>query len=104
MKPRLSKELKLEATAENLFKLRRLRQLIQERDLSEKAAHIGMGPVIPGDGTDYLDSLYPDAGPLRRELYIPHQEFFAAGAEHRERLMLAANRIGKTEGIGGYEV
>ncbi|MCK8788091.1 terminase family protein [Roseomonas sp. NAR14] len=30
-------------------------------------------------------------------------EFFAAGAQHRERLMLAANRIGKTEGIGGYE-
>jgi phage terminase large subunit-like protein len=30
-------------------------------------------------------------------------EMFAAGAEHRERLMLAANRIGKTEGVGGYE-
>ncbi len=46
-------------------------------------------------------------------------EFFAAGAQHeplptcppdcdgsphRERLMLAANRTGKTEGVGGYEV
>lgn len=29
--------------------------------------------------------------------------FFAAGREHKERLMLAANRVGKTEGIGGYE-
>ena len=29
--------------------------------------------------------------------------FFAAGAEHRERLMLAANRVGKTDGVGGYE-
>ncbi len=29
--------------------------------------------------------------------------FFAAGVAHRERLMLAANRVGKTEGIGGYE-
>src|SRR5262245_29146481 len=104
MKPRLSKELKLEATAENLFKLRRLRQLLQERELGERAAHIGRGPVVPSDGTDYIDSLYPETGPLRRELYIPHQEFFASGAEHRERLMLAANRIGKTEGIGGYEV
>lgn len=47
---------------------------------------------------------YPDAGPLRRELYVKHHEFFAAGASHRERLMLAANRIGKTEGVGGYEL
>lgn len=30
-------------------------------------------------------------------------EFFAAGKDHRERLMLAANRVGKTEGVGGYE-
>ncbi len=51
-----------------------------------------------------LDSYYPDAGPLRRELYSKHLQFFAAGANHRERLMLAANRIGKTEGVGGYEL
>lgn len=48
-------------------------------------------------------SYYPDAGPLRRELYVKHQEFFRAGNDYRERLMLAANRIGKTEGVGGYE-
>lgn len=51
-----------------------------------------------------LFSYYPDDGPLRRELYIKHLEFFAAGAEHRERLFLAANRVGKTEGVGGYEL
>jgi phage terminase large subunit-like protein len=28
---------------------------------------------------------------------------FAAGATHRERLMLAANRVGKTEGVGAFE-
>lgn len=50
-----------------------------------------------------IDVYYPDAGPLRRELYPKHTAFFDAGAIHRERLMLAANRIGKTEGIGGYE-
>lgn len=50
-----------------------------------------------------LWTYYPDQGPLRRELYARHMEFFAAGAEHRERLMLAANRVGKTEGIGGFE-
>lgn len=49
-------------------------------------------------------SYFPDEGPLRRELYTKHTEFFAAGANHRERLMLAANRVGKTEGVGGYEI
>lgn len=47
---------------------------------------------------------YPDEGPLRRELYTKHLEFFAAGVEHRERCMLAANRVGKTEGVGGFEL
>lgn len=51
-----------------------------------------------------LFSYYPDEGPLRRELYVKHNQFFAAGATHRERLMLAANRVGKTEGVGGYEM
>lgn len=50
-----------------------------------------------------LATYYPDSGPLRRELYPKHLEFFAAGKDHKERLMLAANRVGKTEGIGGYE-
>lgn len=49
-----------------------------------------------------LYSLFPDTGPYRRELYAKHLEFFAAGVEHRERLFMAANRVGKTEG-GGYE-
>lgn len=47
---------------------------------------------------------YPETGPLRRELYPKHQEFFRAGADHRERLMLAANRVGKSEGVGAYEI
>lgn len=51
-----------------------------------------------------LYGYYPDEGPLRRELYAKHTAFFAAGATQKERLMLAANRIGKTEGVGGYEL
>jgi len=47
---------------------------------------------------------YPDEGPLRRELYAKHMAFFAAGKIHRERAAMAANRVGKTEGIGAYEV
>lgn len=50
-----------------------------------------------------IDGFYPETGPLRRELYPKHMEFFAAGAKYRERCALAANRIGKTEGMGGYE-
>jgi phage terminase large subunit-like protein len=51
-----------------------------------------------------IDEFYPDDGPLRRELYVKHMEFFKAGASYRERCILAANRIGKSDGIGAYEV
>ncbi len=47
---------------------------------------------------------YSDTGPLRRELYQKHLEFFRAGAKYRERCFMAANRVGKTEGAGGYEL
>ena len=50
-----------------------------------------------------LTSYYPDQGPLRRELYPKHMQFFELGKQHRQRLCLAANRVGKTEGIGLYE-
>jgi phage terminase large subunit-like protein len=50
-----------------------------------------------------LYTYYPDTGPLRRELYPKHMQFFAAGKTHRERGFMGANRIGKTEGTGGYE-
>lgn len=66
-----------------------------------------------------IDGYYPDEGPLRRELYPRHLEFFAAGGKHEpspacprgcdgkphtERCFLAANRVGKTEGVGAYEM
>lgn len=50
-----------------------------------------------------LVTYYPEAGPLRRALYPKHLEFFRAGGQYRERCFMAANRIGKTEGAGGYE-
>ncbi len=43
-----------------------------------------------------LYSYYPDEGPLRRELYPKHMEFFAAGKIHTERAIIAGNRVGKT--------
>ncbi len=48
--------------------------------------------------------MYPDAGELRRERYQKHLEFFKAGATYRERCFMAGNRVGKTEGAGGYEM
>jgi len=51
-----------------------------------------------------IATYFPDAGEYRRELYPKHIAYFTAGARYRERLMMAANRIGKTESIGGYEM
>jgi phage terminase large subunit-like protein len=44
-----------------------------------------------------------DHAGLCRVLYRKHTDFLAAGAEHRERLFLAANQIGKTI-AAAYEV
>jgi hypothetical protein len=41
--------------------------------------------------------------PLRRELYPKHMAFFG-GAEGARARAIAANRVGKTEGMGGYEL
>jgi len=51
-----------------------------------------------------IETYFPDTGPLRRELYPKHLEFFRNGIRDRERCFLAANRVGKTEGAGGYEL
>lgn len=50
-----------------------------------------------------LFSYFPDDGALRRELYQQHLRFFELGKEFKTRCFMAANRVGKTEGAGGYE-
>jgi phage terminase large subunit-like protein len=40
----------------------------------------------------------------RRDLYPKHMEFIEAEADHRETCFMAANRVGKTFGGGGYKV
>ena len=77
-------------------KLERLAMLEELKELREEKAKRARNRK--------LLTYFPDSGPLRRELYPKHLEFFAAGPAHRERLMLAANRVGKTEGVGGYEL
>lgn len=51
-----------------------------------------------------IKSYFPDDGPLRRELYKKHTTFFELGLTHRERAFIAANRVGKTETGGGFEL
>lgn len=55
--------------------------------------------------------MYPDATKVvgdmlyySRHLYPKHMEFFRVGASYRERCAMAANRVGKTFGMGGYEM
>lgn len=50
-----------------------------------------------------FNALFPEAGPLRRELYRRHLEFFRAGEKYRERCFMAGNRVGKTV-AGSYEI
>lgn len=50
-----------------------------------------------------ISQFFPDEGPLRRELYAKHLEFFRLGREYSERAFVAANRVGKTL-CAAYEV
>jgi len=49
-----------------------------------------------------IETFFPDTGPLRRELYPRHMEFFKAGRTYNQRLFMAANRVGKSI-AGAYE-
>lgn len=50
--------------------------------------------------TRLIETMFPDEGPLRRGLYPKHLEFFNGGRDHRERVFMAANRVGKTVAAG----
>jgi phage terminase large subunit-like protein len=50
------------------------------------------------------DTVEPDGSIIyARHKYAKHLVFFEAGARYRERCFMAANRVGKTFGAGGYE-
>jgi phage terminase large subunit-like protein len=46
---------------------------------------------------------YPEGGRLSRYAYPKAMQFFNAGAKHKIRLVIAGNRVGKSEGMGGFE-
>ena len=53
----------------------------------------------------HIYDFYPDTGPLSRSHYKPQMDFFKAGGMGaRERCLIGGNGVGKTEGVGGYEV
>lgn len=89
--------------AGNLDSLLELDYSLCSRDEKEKLLELVKEKTRRINSRQIL-ALYPDEGPLRRELYVPHTAFFRAGAEYRERCMMAANRVGKTYGVGGYEL
>ena len=74
----------------SLQEKRELLELLEEKERREKY--------------NQIKNYFPEEGPLRRELYKKHMEFFKAGAIHKERLFMAGNRVGKSESGGGYEV
>jgi phage terminase large subunit-like protein len=63
------------------------------------------------EGQQLFYKLFPDEDTVQRDgsiiyardKYAKHLEFFEAGAEFRERCALAANRVGKTFAMGGFE-
>lgn len=63
--------------------------------LAEKKRRLALGQSSFG-------TLYPDRGPLSRDAYKKHIEFFDAGATYVERAFLAGNRCGKSH-AGAYE-
>ena len=65
---------------------------------------LGLKALIQKRNQTKIYTLYPEEGDLRRELYKKHNAFFDAGATNRVRSMVAGNRVGKTWGVGGYEV
>jgi phage terminase large subunit-like protein len=79
---------------EDIFAILDLYQAEQQRERFDK-----FRCMFP-DRTEVVgDSVY-----FARHLYKKHLEFFRVGAEYRERCAMAANRVGKTFGMGGYEM
>lgn len=47
-----------------------------------------------------IDKYFPDTGIHARAGYTKHVNFFKSGSTHHQRLFMAANRVGKTLGMG----
>lgn len=81
-----------------------------QREFAVKALPI-LQEMAKRQGQRLFYNLYPDEDTTQpdgsiiyaRRKYPKHLEFFEAGADFRERCFMAANRVGKTFGSGGFE-
>lgn len=89
-------------------KRRKLLKLLQRRrEIQSQRLFYALYPDedTPWRGPQIQKGLiWPGKIMYSRDKYPKHMEFFAAGAEYRERCAMCANRIGKTMGMGGYEM
>jgi phage terminase large subunit-like protein len=77
--------------------LRRLQSIDEE--LKRRRSRNRLAYIYPEETTVGPDGeVY-----FARRLYQKQLQFFAHGVEHRERALMAANRVGKTLGAGGFE-
>jgi phage terminase large subunit-like protein len=53
--------------------------------------------------TSRFSTFFSDGGAFARSGYLKHLDFFASGKKFKERLFMAANRVGKSE-AGAYEL
>lgn len=72
------------------------------RSLSPNALDALLSETEQRLAANRIRTLFPAEGPLRRELYAKHMQFFSLGATEQERCFMAANRVGKTI-VGAYE-
>ena len=83
---------------DNLLKFQAPHRLSQQK-LEEAAALAA--EIEKREAGNKIDTYYATAE--NRRQYPKHMEFFRRGAHYRERLFIAANRVGKTEGGILYE-
>lgn len=85
----------------------RLREMIRERQ--DRVAQCLFDYLYTDDGVHWPGPsiqkglIQPGQFLHSWKLYPKHMEFFEVGAKYTERGVLAANRIGKSFGMGGYE-
>lgn len=94
---------RLRESADRLIRIARDPEAVARLSDQDKRDMLLMMEVLPKhiEGP-LLHRVFPDEGPLRRELYPKHTEHFAAGKDYKARAFMAANRVGKTW-AGGYE-
>lgn len=75
-----------------------------EREIVEDELHRLLLEEQDYQATHKFYEMFPEEGPLRRELYAKHMEFFAHGKTYQERCFMGGNGTGKTWGVGAYEL